>query len=70
MIYSRNDNTKISSTTIIEDPTNATIFIRFKGEEYKILTIATNTEDESDMVIYLELNEAQRYFVRLAICFF
>lgn len=39
-------------TTILEDKENASIFRHFKGNEYKILCIAKDSEDLSDLVIY------------------
>lgn len=52
MEYIRNDNSKISFTTILEDEQNATTFKHFKGKLYKIITIAKDSEDLTDMVIY------------------
>ena len=39
-------------TTILEDIENASIFKHFKGNKYKILCIAKDSEDLSDLVIY------------------
>ncbi len=52
MEYIRNDQSKITFTTILEDKENATLFRHFKGKEYKIVTIAKDSEDLKDLVIY------------------
>lgn len=52
MKYTRKDNSIIEFTTILEDPEQATIFRHFKGKEYKIVTIAKDSEDLKDLVIY------------------
>ncbi len=52
MEYIRKDNSKITFTTILEDEKNATTFKHFKGKIYKILTIAKDSEDLSELIIY------------------
>ena len=39
-------------TTLLENKENASIFKHFKGNEYKIICIAKDSEDLSDLVIY------------------
>jgi len=48
----RKDNSKIKFTTIIEDNKNADIFRHFKGNTYKIITIAKDSETLEDTIIY------------------
>ena len=52
MEYIRKDNSKVTFTTILEDTNNATTFKHFKGKLYKIITIAKDSEDLNDIVIY------------------
>lgn len=70
MNYIRNDKTEIKFITLLEDKKNATIFKHFKNMEYSIITIAKNTEDESDMVIYKALYGDFRVFARETNVFF
>ena len=39
-------------TTVLENKENASVFRHFKGNEYKILCIAKDSEYLSDLVIY------------------
>lgn len=48
----RGKTRKIEFTTILEDEKNASIFRHFKGNEYKILCIAKDCDNLSDLVIY------------------
>ncbi len=52
MEYIRKDNSKVKFTTILEDKDNATIFRHFKGHEYKIITVAKDSEDLKEIVVY------------------
>lgn len=64
MKYIRSDNSKISFTTILEDRENATTFRHFKGKEYKIITIAKDSECLEDLVIYQGQYENNPCWVR------
>ena len=52
MEYIRKDNSKIEFTTILEDEKNASLFRHFKGKEYKIITVAKDSENLKEIVIY------------------
>ena len=52
MEYIRKDNSKIEFTTILEDEKNASLFRHFKGKEYKIITLAKDSENLKEIVIY------------------
>lgn len=52
MEYIRKDNSKIDFTTILENPQKATIFHHFKGNNYKIITIAKDANTQNEVVIY------------------
>lgn len=52
MEYIRKDQTKIEFTTILEDKEKATTFRHFKGHEYKIVTIAKDSDNLNDIVVY------------------
>lgn len=52
MEYIRNDQSKIEFTTILEDKENATLFRHFKGKEYKIITIAKDSDNLDEIVVY------------------
>lgn len=52
MKYRRNDNTEIEFITILEDFEKASVFHHFKDKEYKIVTIATHTENDEQFVVY------------------
>lgn len=52
MEYIREDNSKIEFITILENPAKATVFRHFKGKEYKIITIAKDSNDLSEVVVY------------------
>ena len=46
------DNQKIKIITYLESKEKATIFKHFKGKEYKIITIAKDSEDLKEKVVY------------------
>lgn len=48
----RENNEEVEFTTIFEDIDNASIFKHFKGNIYKIVTIAKDSENLKDMVVY------------------
>ena len=52
MEYIRKDNSKVEFTTILEDKQNASIFRHFKGKEYKIITIAKDSDNLKEIVVY------------------
>ena len=52
MEYIRKDQTKIEFTTILEDKEKATTFRHFKGHEYKIVTIAKDSDNLKEIVVY------------------
>ena len=52
MEYIRNDNSKVEFTTILEDKQKASIFRHFKGKEYKIITIAKDSDNLKEIVVY------------------
>lgn len=52
MQYIRKDHSKIEFTTILEDSINATKFKHFKGNIYKIVTVAKDSETLKDQIIY------------------
>lgn len=52
MEYIKNDQSKIEFTTILEDKENATLFRHFKGKEYKIITIAKDSDNLDEIVVY------------------
>lgn len=52
MEYQRKDKSVIEFTTILENEQQATIFHHFKGNDYKILTIAKDSDTLENIVIY------------------
>lgn len=48
----RENNQELEFTTIFEDHENASIFKHFKGNLYKIVTIAKDCENLKEMVVY------------------
>lgn len=52
MKYVRRDNSVIEFTTILEDYDQASIFHHFKGHDYKIVTIARDSDNLEDVVVY------------------
>lgn len=52
MEYQRKDKSIIEFTTILENEQQATIFHHFKGHDYKILTIAKDSDTLENIVIY------------------
>lgn len=48
----RENNQELEFTTIFEDSENASIFKHFKGNLYKIVTIAKDSEDLKEKVVY------------------
>ncbi len=52
MKVTRENNQELEFTTIFEDSENASIFRHFKGNIYKIVTIAKDCEDLKEMVVY------------------
>ncbi|MCI8460400.1 MAG: DUF1653 domain-containing protein [Bacilli bacterium] len=48
----RENNEELEFTTIFEDSNNASIFKHFKGNLYKVVTIAKDCEDLKEMVVY------------------
>lgn len=48
----REDNKELEFTTIFEDSENASVFKHFKGNLYKIVTIAKDSEDLKEKVVY------------------
>lgn len=48
----REDNEELEFTTIFEDSKKASIFKHFKGNIYKVVTIAKDCEDLKEMIIY------------------
>ena len=51
-------------TTILENSEKASIFRHFKGKEYKILCIAKDCDDLSDLVIYQGMYDDNPIFSR------
>lgn len=56
MIINKNDR-EIEFKTILEDKNQATTFRHFKGNLIQIITIAKNTENLEEEVIYIHNNE-------------
>ncbi len=52
MEYITKDQRKIEFTTILEQKEKATRFRHFKGKMYQIVTIAKDSEDLCDYVVY------------------
>lgn len=48
----REDNSELEFTTMFEDENKASIFKHFKGNIYKVVTIAKECENLQDMVVY------------------
>lgn len=69
MKYQINNET-LEFTTITEDSLNATIFHHFKGKDYKIVLLASDSETLEDIVVYQQQYDPYRYFVRKAKDFF
>lgn len=70
MEYIRNDNVKIEFTTILENAKKATSFKHFKGNIYKIVCLAKDSEDLNDYVIYQGQYENKPIWTRKATDFF
>lgn len=51
MKYIKNER-EVEFTTILEDKDKATTFRHFKGSLHQIITIAKNSENLEDMVVY------------------
>ncbi len=60
----REDNQELEFTTIFEDSDNASIFRHFKGNIYKIVTIAKDCENLKDMVVYQGQYEDKPCWIR------
>lgn len=52
MQYIRSNQEVVKFKTLLEDRECATLFRHFKGKEYKIVTIAKDSETLGDIVIY------------------
>ena len=52
MEYIREDGTKETFTTILEDKENATVFRHFKGNLYRIITMGKDSNTLKDLVVY------------------
>lgn len=46
------DNETIEIITYLDSPTKATVFKHFKGQEYKVVAIARDSENLEEKVIY------------------
>ncbi len=64
------NNKKYNFITLLEDNENATTFKHFKGKNYKIVTIAKNTETLEDEVVYQAMYDDKKYWVRKSSMFF
>lgn len=60
----------IEFVTILENPSNPTIFRHFKGKEYAILSIAHDSETKEEIVVYKALYLKNSYWTRKASMFF
>lgn len=60
----RENNEELEFTTIFEDEENASLFKHFKGNIYKIVTFAKDSEDLKEMVIYQGQYEDNPCWVR------
>ncbi len=69
MRYIREDGTFIVFKSILCDD-EPTIFRHFKGQEYQIVTIATDSESREDIVVYQALYGDLGYYTRPAKMFF
>ena len=58
------DNKEIEIITILEDKDNATTFHHFKGNDYKIITIAKDSNTLNDIVVYLGLYDNNPIWTR------
>ena len=58
------DNKEIEIITILEDKDNATTFHHFKGNDYKIITIAKDSDTLNDIVVYLGLYDNNPIWTR------
>jgi len=52
MQYIRKDGTKIEFITMLEDREKATQFKHFKGNVYEIVTVAKDSENLEDQIVY------------------
>lgn len=64
MKVTREENNVLEFTTIFEDSENASIFKHFKGNLYKIVTIAKDCENLKEMVVYQGQYEDNPCWVR------
>ena len=64
MKYITKDQRIIEFTTLLENAKEATSFRHFKGNVYRIITIAKDSENLSDMVVYQGEYENKPCFVR------
>ena len=58
------DNQKIKIITYLESKEKATIFKHFKGKEYKIITIAKDSEDLKEKVVYRGEYDDNKVWIR------
>lgn len=64
------ENEEIEFTTILEDKDSATLFKHFKGNIYKIVTLAKDSEDLGDVVVYQGQYEDNPCWTRKSTDFF
>lgn len=60
----REDNSELEFTTIFEDENKASIFKHFKGNIYKVVTIAKECENLQDMIVYQGQYEDKPCWIR------
>jgi hypothetical protein len=70
MKYIRKDKSVIEFITILEDEKNASVFKHFKDKNYKIVTIAIDSENELEVVVYKALYGDYKCYIRNADMFF